>query len=612
MNQRAWGLGLILLGLAGCAHQQTRLQSADDTERDREAEVVTVGDKTSFANADAIPVSGVGLVVGLEGTGGSAPAGGFRTMLEEQLRKHGVEHVKEVLARDDVSMVLITGMIPPGSHKGDPIDLEISLPPGSKTTSLRGGILKDCPLYNYDFKKNVVPEAAGPNGILKGHVLARAEGPLLVGFGIGDEAAKLRQGRIWGGGKCTSERSFYLALNSDQQRAAVAQKVADRINETFHGKFKGAINDIAVAKTASYVTLAVPEQYRHNLPRYLRVVRMIPLQEVPPARSPYRRRISEQLLDPAHTITSALRLEALGSESIPDLKRGLESKHPLVRFAAAEALAYLDDPACGEELAKLIEQQPMLRSFSLTALASLDEAVSHVKLRDLLSSPSAETRYGAFRALRALDEHDPAVQGEWLNESFWVHRVGVESEPLVHLASSRRAEIVLFGEEPCLVPPFSFLAGEFTITASRDDEHCTITRRSAQHNMRPRQCSLKLMDVLHAVADLGGMYPEAVELIRQAGTYQCVSCPVAVDALPQATSVYALTKRDDKDANFVKTDEEILKAQAEFSPTPTLFEKGSARHIRPGIEKDDEEVLQHERKGADDKKTAERGHGNGE
>src|SRR5207244_9284215 len=138
------------------------------------------------------------------------------------------------------------------------------------------------------------------------------------------------------------------------------------------------------------------------------------------------------------TGTAALRLEALGTDSIPALKLGLESEHVLVRFAAAEALAYLGCPACGEELARLVEQQPALRAYSLTALASLNEAVSHVKLTELLGSKSAETRYGAFRALRALDEHDATVQGEMLNESFWLHRLAPGAPGLVHLSSSRR------------------------------------------------------------------------------------------------------------------------------------------------------------------------------
>ena len=131
----------------------------------------------------------------------------------------------------------------------------------------------------------------------------------------------------------------------------------------------------------------MPPAYKLNLPRFLRVVRLVPLQGASdrpaprtPTRGVYRQRLAEDLLDPARTVTAALRLEALGQQSIPALKTGLESTHPLVRFCAAESLAYLDCPAGGEELGAAVAKQPLLRAFALTALASLDESVSHIQL----------------------------------------------------------------------------------------------------------------------------------------------------------------------------------------------------------------------------------------
>jgi hypothetical protein len=561
-----------VLVLAGCAHQQTRLQKPDD-EKEKEIPIKTIGDLTTYGNAEPVAVSGVGLVVGLEGTGGDPPAGGFRRMLEDDLRKRGVEHVKEVLASPDVSLVLVSGLIPAGAHVGDPFDVEITLPPQSKTTSLRGGYLKECALYSYENTKHLDPNFQGADRLLLGHQLGKAEGAVVVGVGKGDDASKLRQARIWGGGKSKIERPFYLVMNSDQQRAAVVQRIANRINETFHGPYRGTLGDIAVAKTTSYLVLRVPEQYKLNLGRYLRVVRLIPFQEAAQRDSPYFRRLQEQLLDPAHTVTAALRLEALGSDSIPILKFGLENSHALVRFTSAEALAYLDCPAAGEELAALVERQPLLRAYCLTALASLDEAVSHVKLRELMAAPAPETRYGAFRALHTLDERDAAVQGELLNNSFWIHQVATDSAPLVHLSSSRRAEVVLFGEQPGLAPPFYFLTGEFTVTAAVNDQVCTISRISARHGTCRRQCPLHLNAVLHCLGDMGALYPEIVELLRQAGSYQCLNCPLAEDALPQAVSVYDLARNGANNPEFQQTDDEIMKARDDFGATPTLYQK---------------------------------------
>jgi hypothetical protein len=521
--------------------------------------------------------------------------------LEDQLRKRGVENVKEVLASKDTSLVLVSAVIPAGACKGDPLDVEITVPRESKTTSLHGGRLLECELHNYDTTKHLDPKYAGSDRYVLGHPIAKAEGPLLVGFGDGDEAGRLRQARIWGGGRCRIDRLLRIVLNVDKRSARLAQVIADRINQSFHGSVRGPLTDLAVAETKEAVRLKAPTQYRLNLPRFLRVVSLIPLQESQASQIAYRRRLEEQLLDPARTVTAALRLEALGQDSIPTLKRALGSESPLVRFCAAEALAYLGSPSCGEELAYAVEQQPALRAFSLTALASLDEAVCHVQLRRLLSSPSPETRYGAFRALRALDEHEDAAQGELLNDSFWLHRVAPASVPLVHLSTVGRAEIVLFGEDACLLPPFPIVAGEFTVTAKQGDERCTLTRISLRHGRSQRQCSLKLEEILHGLADMGASYADAVEVLRRSDNLRCLSCRVAVDALPQATSVYDLARAGAGDPELQKVHPEIVAAKADFGATPTLFEKASRGRSR-SLAEGDEEAMPTEQKSPTDSK----------
>jgi hypothetical protein len=591
--------GIIFITAAGCAHQQTRMQSPEENDKDKTVDVRTIRDVASFANTDPVVVSGVGLVVGLEGTGGDPPPGGYRDMLVNELRKRGVENIKEVLSSPNNAMVLVTARLPAGARKGDSMDVDVMIPPGSKATSLRGGYLKDCPLYNYENTKTLDPNSAGPNRSLQGHPVAHAEGPILAGKGKEGDDNGPKMGQIWGGGKSKIERPFYLVLNEGHQFARMAKIVADQINESFHGPFRGGLDNLAVPQTKAVIGLQVPSQYRLNLPRFLRVVSYIPLGEsidglhverlTPGANSkqvaagpgsPYWKSIEEQLLDPAHTLTAAMRLEAQGSPALPVLKTGLVSNHVLVRFASAEALAYLGDRSGGEVLAQLVERQPALRAYCLTAMASLDENICHVKLHELLSSRSAETRYGAFRALRALHEDAKELQGELLNDSFWVHRGVGDGPPLVHVSTTKRAEIVLFSEEPTLLPPFSFLCGEFTVTAGPEDVRCTIRRLSTQHTSRPEQCSLKLSDVLHTMAEMGGTYPEAVELVNQAGNFNGLSCPVAFDALPQAPSVQTLAEKGASDPDFFGTDKDIANSHEDFGATPTLFDKSDASRSR--------------------------------
>jgi len=326
------------------------------------------------------------------------------------------------------------------------------------------------------------------------------------------------------------------------------------------------------------------EQYRHNLARFLRVVRAIPLVETPPPAGPYRKKLEEDLLDPAKTVSAALRLEALGTDSVAVLKKGLQCEHALVRFTSAEALAYLGSASCGEELTRLAMAEPMLRAYCLTALASLDEAVCHIKLRELFEAESPELRYGAFRALRTLDDRDDSVQGEFLNEAFWLHQTAPQASPIVHLSTSKRPEIVIFGDEACLQPPFSFRVDpEFTVTAADGDERCTISRFSVKYGVKRRQCSLKLPDVLRNLAELGGVYPDAIEMVRQAERHKCLTCPVAVDALPAATTVQQLARAGKGQAETGGSPE-ILNARSEFGATPNLFSRATGKPVRPVFE----------------------------
>ena len=96
-------LGLVLVsGQTGCLDKtantpavQGRSQIGEDpTDIDS---LGTTGQKTTVGNTEGIPVSGVGLVYGLAGTGSSAPQGGWRSMLENSLKKQGFSNIKELL-----------------------------------------------------------------------------------------------------------------------------------------------------------------------------------------------------------------------------------------------------------------------------------------------------------------------------------------------------------------------------------------------------------------------------------------------------------------------------------------------------------------------------------
>jgi hypothetical protein len=540
MHLCRWAI-VAVFGLAvGCSHQQVRSQKADEAER--EPEVRTVGDLTAVSNAGPIQVIGVGLVTNLAGTGGGVPPGNERGQLEDELKKAGVTNINDLFTSKTTSLVRVAATIPPGARKADPVDVYVTVPEGCRTTSLRGGKLEVCYLYSFESTHNLSADPTRPNRLLRGHALMKAEGAVLAGLPMSadDDTPSQKAGKVWAGGKVlTPDRPFILEMTPPSVKASVG--VAARINETFHGPGSSAA-PIAAAKNDTHVILSVPGPYRLNMGRFLRVVRLIPLDETPRADGHYPKKLEKQLLDPGTCVTAALRLEALGTQSIPVLKMALQSDYPMVRFAAAESLAYLGSPACAEELATQAVEQPFVQAYALTALASLNEAACRVKLSGLLAADQPEVRYGAFRALRALDDRDPVVAGEKVGEHFWLHRVAPDSPTQVHASTGKRAEVVIFGPVPTLDGPCSILADEFTLTAKDGEPTCTLSRYTVRRGKQTKQCPRDLGEVLKAVGELGGSYADALEVLRQADQARALACSVKFDALPKAPPVHELAK----------------------------------------------------------------------
>lgn len=592
--------GLGLLVLAGCLGLQTR-PSREEIERDKElAAVPVVGDVTEVGNAGPLQVSGVGLVTDLEGTGGS-PRGQYRKMLEQDLRKRKIENVEKLFDSPNNALVLVTGFILPGARKHDPIDLQISLPANSPATSLRGGYLQLCTLRNYEATKHIDPDYKGGNRLLEGHVLAVGKGPLLV-FGNADDKSDLKRARVWEGGVSLTERpfflvlkkdsTFFLVLKKDNKSAAIANAVASRINlkfpadpkkqefvqrhqqlfllddvthqinETFEPTSLGQNGDAAKAISKDIVNVRVPYAYRYNPERYLRVARLIPLGEDAESHGKYRRLLHTMLQDPNPKVCvrAALRLEALGKESVAALQQGLTSEHASVRFAAAEALTYLGSTSGVDALARAAVEQPDVRAYALIALAGLNESACRHKLQELLTAGDPEVRAGAFEVLRLpIDEEfraelmhcrterdrdettkrfeaeiSRALGGENL-QAFWLHQVAPQGARAVNFAVARRAEIVLFGSDIALAGEVRVKAGEeFVITAAAGDSRCYVTRISAQHGEQRKACSVRLDDVLRTMVDMGGQYAEAVDLLRKLDDQQGLNCGVRLLTPPQA------------------------------------------------------------------------------
>lgn len=592
-NFLAWSAALGAAGAVGCTmfdkspveKMMPRSQIGEDPA-DPDT-VVTVGAKTTVSNTESLVVSGVGLVYQLAGTGSSPPPGGWRSMLEDSLKKMKRDQalsVKELLDSPSrtTSLVLVSALIPPGARKDEPIDVQVTLPEDSRTTSLQGGLLFPCELMTSDTTGNVAAQVRGGAGggggqLLRGNVWAKAQGPLVAGNFVpengklapanvdGEGRQLYRAGFISGGGRVNANRPYYLILNPNDQNPRIAAAIAERLNTTFHTTADPNLK-VAEAKTRELILVNVPNAYRHNHYRFLLVARQVPYTPVSEA-SAYRQKLEEELMDPSTALLAAVKLEALGGDCRRSLRIGLESPSPWVRFAAAEALAYLGQTDGAAELARVAEDHPALRAHCLKALASVDDSAGTDRLVEMLNSADAELRQGAFIALRMADERHPALNGSLMNKSYWLHRVSQEAPPAVHLSTAGRSEIVVFGDARLrgTVAPIA-LGNDFTVSVPADQATAKVTRVvkvKDEPEVKELRCAPTVGAILNAIANLGGGYSEAIEFVRKSNRVEALAGKLVVDSIPREMSIQQLS-------GFAKVDPTLAKANVEVARVGTV------------------------------------------
>lgn len=531
-----------LIVLAGCQHfnfDMLRSQNADneeplDAEFQTKVETPLVGEYTRAAGLHVITLQGVGLVTGLDGTGGNPPPSHLRTLLVDEMRKRGVKNPNAILASPSTAMVMVRAYLPPLVEKGDRFDVEVWLPGSSDGTSLSGGWLMETVLT----EQAIVPG----RGVMNGHVFAKARGPILITGRPSKEGPSeaLRRGRVLGGGESLRERHMALYLRNDFRSFRNSRRIAESIGNRFHHYNKhGLLEPLAEAKTDQKIDLQLLPKYKDNYPRFLQVVRNIAFRESAAARRVRMQQLGERLLVPQTAELAALQLEAIGVEAIPLLKAGLKSPSLEVRFHAATALAYLDEPAGLPALAEAAKKEPAFRVFALAALAAVDEADSHLLLRELIDESSAETRYGAFRALTTLNPHDPYVRGERLGDGFMLHVLQTQAEPMIHLTHRKKAEIVLFGADQRLKTPLVVRAGNrVLVTATNGSQEVTVSRYALDQPPQSKVVSTLVADVIRAAVELGATYPDIAQMLVQADRQHNTPGPIQIDALPRAGRFY--------------------------------------------------------------------------
>jgi flagellar P-ring protein precursor FlgI len=199
---------------------------------------------------------GYGLVVGLAGKGDSKLSFTVQS-IANALQRFGINIPANTIKSDNVAAVMITADIPAFAKPGARIDVTISSIGDAKT--LQGGVLLQTPLMGADET-----------------VYAVAQGALAVGGFVGGDGgpggATVQKnhptvGIITGGALVEREIPAQIVKNNTIELLLLNADYASaaRMAEAINGVFPGT----ALAKNASAVNVAVPEDYRDYEVNYI-------------------------------------------------------------------------------------------------------------------------------------------------------------------------------------------------------------------------------------------------------------------------------------------------------------------------------------------------------
>ncbi|PLV60341.1 flagellar basal body P-ring protein FlgI [Thermotoga sp. KOL6] len=226
-----------------------------------------IKDIAFFRGARDNQLFGIGLVVGLNGTGDSGNVSS--PLLLEMMKKFGVQVPEEDLKSKNTALVMVLADIPPFAKEGMRIDCVVASIADAK--SLEGGYLIQTPLYGAD-----------------GKVYAVAQGSVSLGGEDVKLSANLQKrykvvGYLPGG--AIVERDIpsdmlegdTVTILLKQPDITTAARVEKAINEKFE-------MDLAKAVDPSAIKLTIPSAFQNDLITFLSLVESIEVQFDLPAR----------------------------------------------------------------------------------------------------------------------------------------------------------------------------------------------------------------------------------------------------------------------------------------------------------------------------------------
>lgn len=481
------------VGMAAALAAAAALGGCDSTQRARargEARPVvlrdipdalrgTIGAEAQVrGGADPVLLTGIGLVVGLNGTGSSEAPDVIRGYLEREMALRGVGQESmgtgdltpdRLLASRDTAIVAVQAVVSPAAPRGARFDVLVAALPNTSTTSLEGGIL-----WTTDLSPGLV-QPGGPTA----RRIAQARGTLFLNpFDRTDgEAAPggaKTTARVLHGGVMTEPLEMLLSLDNPSHLRARA--VTEAINTKFP-QGPGDLTPIAKGRDEEQIAVVVPAAYRERPQEFL--LELLSTQIDQTFMEERARRLVEALAaQPGLASEIGAALQAIGPLAIPSLRTLYTSGDTVPRLTALRAGARLGDAATVEPLLEIArEGAPGLRVDAIALLADMpinpriDET-----LKVLVDDQTMTVRVAAYEGLAK--RRSAAVSRVGVDGKFVLDVVDSE-RPLIWVSQQGQPRIAVFGREAEIERPTLVFAWDdrFILTSDSPSDQLRVMHR---------------------------------------------------------------------------------------------------------------------------------------
>jgi flagellar basal body P-ring protein FlgI len=509
---------LCILQSDGYGKKQKNKKEAQKTEIPQDVQLdKTIGRLAEIVAFSPIPVKGIGIVVGLSGSGSAECPPAVRDYLRQyimtQVGNKQLINPDKMLNSTDTAVVAVEGWIPAGAVKQQPFDVSVKALANTQTTSIQGGRL-----YTTELKYvSQIEEAFGAAS----KTLAFAAGNIYID-NIVEPKPDPRGGFVLGGGRAIQDTQLLLAIYKPDFRTAAI--VRNRINERF-GK------NVADAASDSIILLSLPERFNDNKEKFIELIKSLYITSSAVSEDKQINLLIEKLQSEPDKRAYETGLEAIGRPAADRIERLLKNQDLQTKFAAARCLLNLGDDS-GLKILRDFAQDSTC-PFRLDAIKAVGDAAAKrdclALMNRLVRDDNLEVRYTAYKYLQKYD--DNSIMRILIGQDFYLDQVLQNSPKTVWVSRKNEPRIVLFGapidcEQDIFIESDN---GNIIINALPDENKISIMRKHPVTGelMGPLKTSFRLADVIRILGDepapednkkrpgLGVSYSEIVELLKK-------------------------------------------------------------------------------------------------